>query len=118
MSRYKLPPEAVIGPTDSARHHSPRGFPRLAARATSGTATVPAVAPTGGRDYYQYVYTDDQEELYADERNAGTAGRSFREWRTYQMSDHLPMWIELSIDDGMTYLESQRKPTNHAPPGP
>jgi hypothetical protein len=41
-----------------------------------------------------------------------TVGRSVREWRTYPMSDHLPMWIEFGIDDGITYLKSQRKLTD------
>jgi hypothetical protein len=69
------------------------------------------MTPTGRAgvfDYYEYVYRDDQKDLYAKEREDGTSGRSFREWRTYQMSDHLPMWIELSIDDAMNFIESQR----------
>ncbi len=28
-----------------------------------------------------------------------------RDWRTYRMSDHLPMWIESGIDDSDSYLE-------------
>jgi endonuclease/exonuclease/phosphatase family metal-dependent hydrolase len=32
--------------------------------------------------------------------------KKYRDWRTYQMSDHLPMWIELRIDFGDDYLES------------
>lgn len=30
----------------------------------------------------------------------------FRDWRTYQMSDHLPMWVELRIDFGDDYLRT------------
>jgi endonuclease/exonuclease/phosphatase family metal-dependent hydrolase len=30
----------------------------------------------------------------------------YLDWRTYQMSDHLPMWIELRIDFGNEYLQS------------
>ena len=29
-----------------------------------------------------------------------------KKWRTWQMSDHLPMWIELEIDFSDSYLES------------
>jgi hypothetical protein len=29
----------------------------------------------------------------------------FKDWRTYQMSDHLPMWIELRVDFSREYLE-------------
>ena len=28
-------------------------------------------------------------------------------WRTYQMSDHLPMWIELKTDFGEEYLKDK-----------
>jgi len=30
----------------------------------------------------------------------------YREWRTHQISDHLPMWVELRIDFGDQYLQS------------
>jgi hypothetical protein len=30
--------------------------------------------------------------------------RYYKDWRTYQMSDHLPMWIELKTDFSMEYL--------------
>jgi endonuclease/exonuclease/phosphatase family metal-dependent hydrolase len=30
----------------------------------------------------------------------------FREWKTFQISDHLPMWVEISIDHSNTYLRS------------
>jgi len=64
--------------------------------------------PTGRAgvfDYYQHVYRKEDESLYAGER-ATKPGSSFKDWRTYRMSDHLPMWIELNIDDGDTYLKS------------
>ena len=31
------------------------------------------------------------------------------DWRTYQMSDHLPLWVELKIDFSDQYLESHTK---------
>ena len=40
------------------------------------------------------------EEEQKEKRN------KYRAWRTYQMSDHLPMWVELRIDFGDDYLES------------
>lgn len=56
-------------------------------------------------DYYESVYRNEDEALYAAQRST-TPGRSFAEWRSYQMSDHLPMWIEFGIDDGDAYLDS------------
>lgn len=49
------------------------------------------------------IYRLEDEGAYAGER-AAKPGRSFREWRTHRMSDHLPMWIELGIDDADAYL--------------
>ena len=28
----------------------------------------------------------------------------YKQWRTYQMSDHLPMWIEVRVDFSDDYL--------------
>jgi endonuclease/exonuclease/phosphatase family metal-dependent hydrolase len=64
--------------------------------------------PTGQAgvfDFFDQVYRLEDEAAYAKER-AAKPGRSFKDWRTYRMSDHLPMWIELSIDDSDAYLES------------
>jgi endonuclease/exonuclease/phosphatase family metal-dependent hydrolase len=64
--------------------------------------------PTGNAgvfDFYEHVYRADDEADYAAEREK-KAGRSFKEWRTYRMSDHLPMWIEFGIDDSTAYLDS------------
>ncbi len=30
---------------------------------------------------------------------------NYGEWRTHQMSDHLPMWLELRIDFAREYLD-------------
>ncbi len=62
--------------------------------------------PTGRAgvfDFFEQVYRLEDEAAYAQER-AEKPGRSFKDWRTYRMSDHLPMWIELGIDDSEAYL--------------
>ena len=64
--------------------------------------------PTGRAgvfDFYEHVYRREDENQYAQERTK-KPGSSFKDWRTYRMSDHLPMWIELSIDNGDDYLNS------------
>lgn len=55
-------------------------------------------------DFYEHVYRVQDEALYATQR-ALKPGRSFKDWRTYQMSDHLPMWIEFGVDDADAYLD-------------
>ncbi|MBV8273075.1 MAG: endonuclease/exonuclease/phosphatase family protein [Cupriavidus sp.] len=62
--------------------------------------------PTGRAgvfDVYEHVYRLDDAAEYASERQK-RPGRSFKDWRTYRMSDHLPMWIEFRIDDADAYL--------------
>ena len=38
------------------------------------------------------------------EEEQAVAERVYLDWRTYQMSDHLPMWAELRIDFGDEFL--------------
>ena len=70
-------------------------------------------------NFYDTVFTDEDEAIYADamgDRYHTTAKgkkkdrrgqrRYYRtNWRTFQMSDHLPMWVELNIDFAQDYLE-------------
>jgi endonuclease/exonuclease/phosphatase family metal-dependent hydrolase len=60
---------------------------------------------TGVFPFYDHVYRDaDKGEYLPDETD-----RKYREWRTYKMSDHLPLWIELPIDFSSTYLTAKTK---------
>jgi endonuclease/exonuclease/phosphatase family metal-dependent hydrolase len=54
-------------------------------------------------DFYQAVFRAQDEAAYAAER-AGVS-QPFGTWRTYQMSDHLPMWVRLDINDVEPYLD-------------
>jgi endonuclease/exonuclease/phosphatase family metal-dependent hydrolase len=68
-------------------------------------------------DVFNVVYRDEDEALYVDEmgdayhttsdgaprQNPGLYYRTH--WRTHQISDHLPMWIELRINYTDAYLE-------------
>ncbi|MBD1553455.1 endonuclease/exonuclease/phosphatase family protein [Pseudomonas typographi] len=64
--------------------------------------------PTGRAgvfDFVESVYRKADEAAYATTR-AEKPGRSFTDWRTYRISDHLPMWIELGTDDTDAYLDT------------
>ena len=76
-------------------------------------------ANAGVFDFFQYVYRDDDDANYAGEMGSAYEEDSngnqrdqrekrnyFRQWRTFQMSDHFPMWMELQIDFGEEYLRS------------
>jgi endonuclease/exonuclease/phosphatase family metal-dependent hydrolase len=82
---------------------------------------------SGVFDYYKYVYRPEDEAVYKDamgpdylktkenkERDEKGRTRYFKDWKTFQMSDHLPLWIELKIDFGKEYLE--RKVTEQTVP--
>ena len=62
------------------------------------------------RDYDAYAGVMDPEKRDLDDNDAprDEAGKKrYYEgtWRTFQMSDHLPMWVELRIDFSERYLE-------------
>ena len=81
------------------------------------------LSEAGVFDYYRYVYREEDEPLYVKDmgeaylrKKDGTArteqGRTsyYRTyWRTYQMSDHLPMWIELKTDFGEEHLKGKAR---------
>ncbi len=45
------------------------------------------------------------ESLTAAGRSNTSLQEYYQEWRTFQMSDHLPLWVELEIDFSDGYLE-------------
>ena len=65
--------------------------------------------PTGNAgvfDFFESVYRDNADEAAYDTDRKEKPGQNFKEWRTYRMSDHLPMWIELGTDDTDAYLDT------------
>jgi endonuclease/exonuclease/phosphatase family metal-dependent hydrolase len=54
-------------------------------------------------DFFQNVFREEDESIYKSELKK-TKLRSYKEWKTYQMSDHLPMWVEFNVDFSMKYL--------------
>lgn len=78
----------------------------------------------GAFNFYKYLFTPEESETYyglfdgeqrkrwdLDEQGhpqtlEGRRRYYANEWRTWQMSDHLPMWVELKVDFSDRYLES------------
>jgi len=59
-------------------------------------------------DFFDVVYRTDEENTYRPfMRKPGTDDfySRYSDWRTHQMSDHLPMWVELQIDFAQEYLD-------------
>ncbi|MDQ8729733.1 endonuclease/exonuclease/phosphatase family protein [Bradyrhizobium sp. LHD-71] len=67
--------------------------------------------------WQDYVFRDDADyEVYKPlmptktktGKIAKTDGKAYKAWRTWQMSDHLPLWVEIKMDFTESYLASLR----------
>lgn len=65
---------------------------------------------------FENIFSDSQFALYKDiVKKSTTAGKkatttaelkkAYKTWRTYQFSDHFPMWVRLQTDKSDAYLE-------------
>jgi endonuclease/exonuclease/phosphatase family metal-dependent hydrolase len=62
-------------------------------------------AKCGVFDPYESVYRlKEDAEIYP--WNA-TKARSFKEWRSYQISDHLPKWVQVNVNFATEYLSAK-----------
>ena len=80
-----------------------------------------ACTSAGVFDFFDHVFTEAEADSYAEvmirEKQRTNAQRDreskkpltskwkFLDWRTHQMSDHLPMWIEMQTDFADDYLD-------------
>lgn len=95
-------------------------YDQISLRVRPGSLALTGKA--GVFDYYQVVYRDTEEDKqiylkYMEEYETKSNGqpRSAQSkknyyqtyWRTHQMSDHLPMWVELEIDYSDQYLQGK-----------
>ena len=75
-------------------------------------------------EFFDSVYRDTDRKIYENDmpkgywkskgvdRSEESKIKYYKDWRTYQMSDHLPMWIELKIDYSDAFLEDKLKEIN------
>jgi len=70
----------------------------------------------GAFKIFESIFTDSNEdfELYKADAKASPNGsdksgdelrKYYRQWRTYQFSDHRPLWVRLKTNDSQAYLE-------------
>lgn len=63
-------------------------------------------------DFYDTIFNDEAhyrpiaEAMYKKKGKPMPKSWKFNQWRTFQMSDHLPLWMELRIDFTDEYLET------------
>ena len=85
---------------------------------TPDVSVSEANLPAGVFKWDQFVYRSDDEAAYESDRSGSSAKpMAYRTWRTYQMSDHLPMWLQLETDFSRSYLAELTK-AKAEPPEP
>jgi exonuclease III len=68
-------------------------------------------------DIYDIVFNDDEKHLYYEDfksimktngkpANKTAYEKAFGEWKTFQISDHLPLWVEFDINYSEAFLNS------------
>jgi hypothetical protein len=116
-------PEAILDITKipGTNVAGDKKYDQIAYRARQGR--FEATGRAGVFDFYEHVFTGDDEPAYRPyidayikaQHDAGkkspkppTSDRSrlsqFKTWRTYQMSDHRPLWAEFRVDFSDEYL--------------
>ncbi len=65
-------------------------------------------------DVFSVVFKDKDESVYADDfagyvEDDQESAETYRMWRTHQISDHLPMWVQLRTDHAEEYLGAYRR---------
>lgn len=113
---FYIPEELTALPTNVSRnkHYDQIAF------LTSQMALQKKSFRAGVFNFFDYVYGDDEESVYKKEmggayltdsrgrtRSEYSRRRYYRQWRTHQISDHLPMWVALKTDFGDNYLEGK-----------
>lgn len=75
------------------------------------------VVSGGAFDWTAAVFTDEDEAVYRSAMGAGYRKKKngtnrtarekhnyYKQWRTHQISDHLPLWVEIKVDYSDEYL--------------
>lgn len=60
-------------------------------------------------DFFEHVFRLQDESNYraeGEDKNGLKTSNNYSTWRTYKMSDHLPMWVELKTDFEEEYMDS------------
>jgi endonuclease/exonuclease/phosphatase family metal-dependent hydrolase len=85
------------------------------------TNILESTGKAGVFDYYNIVYRQEDEQTYIEDmgeayyttskgkaRSMAKRSQYYKTyWRTHQMSDHLPMWLQLKTNFGHEYLKNR-----------
>ena len=65
--------------------------------------------PDDVNDYLSAMERSAPEKFKAAKGDAKALLKFYKQWRTFQVSDHLPLWVELKTDFANAYLGSVRR---------
>lgn len=112
-SRNFTVPDAIDG--DKVRKKGNHYYDQIAVRVKDPRFKV---LRGGMVDIFDAVFRDNEQDMAiyashipAEDKEADpkyrvkTPGGRYRKWRTWQMSDHSPLWIEIETDFANSYLE-------------
>lgn len=66
------------------------------------------ILDSGTFDFFEIVFKETEENLYESmmmKKDGKERYKSYKMWRTHQLSDHMPIWVELRIDYADEYLK-------------
>jgi exonuclease III len=110
LKKHKFFVPEQLGPSNMLKD---KYYDQIAFKVRKNELEMPA-GGAGVFDFYKTVFNEDDFKSYkgllpADKKGSGvTKHKKYftNKWRTFQMSDHLPMWVELKIDFSDQYLEN------------
>jgi endonuclease/exonuclease/phosphatase family metal-dependent hydrolase len=76
------------------------------------------ISGAGVFQWQKVVYRGNEAATYEKDRVASGSTMAYPTWRTYQMSDHDPMWVELRTDRSTQYLDRFAAGTPDPMPSP
>lgn len=123
-NNFYIPPELQSLPSNVPQN---KHYDQIAFRSPLNPEFLAAIdagakVNAGVFNFFKEVFTLEEEAVYAsymqnyshkktgEERDERGRSRYYKTyWRTHQLSDHLPMWIEIPIDRSKRYLEETVK---------
>lgn len=108
---FIIPPELQKLPSNAPQT---KFYDQIAFRVRPGKLETTKQA--GVLNFYETVFREKVDEAvyepmmgvgYQKQPTPARKSSYYKEWRTFQMSDHLPMWVELKINHSQEYLENK-----------
>lgn len=65
----------------------------------------------GTIEMFSVLFRDEEEDMYRPlmKTKSGSEAKNYKHWRSFQLSDHQPLWVEFRIDYADEYLEKIAK---------